>query len=166
MNRSGWVNIDLFSQQADLQLDAREPFPFADRSASIVYSEHFFEHLEYPEESLKFLKEAWRVLVPQGTLSTGVPDLEVSVMAYTTGDEDYYCHQRQEVPPKWVTTRMDYLNRDFRSGREHKYAYDFETLKRVLAEAGFTSIAKRAFDSALDSPHRKWGTLYVDAKKP
>jgi predicted SAM-dependent methyltransferase len=166
MNRIGWVNIDLYSEEADLQLDAREPLPFPDHSASIVYTEHFFEHLEYPEESLRFLRESWRVLTPGGTLSTGVPDVEVSVRAYMSGDEDYYGHQRQENPPKWITTRMDYLNRDFRSGGEHKYAYDFETLARVLTEAGFTSIAKRSFNSALDSPHREWGTLYVDAKKP
>jgi predicted SAM-dependent methyltransferase len=163
--KTGWVNIDLFSEQADLQLDARDPFPFANDSVSLIYSEHFFEHLEYPDEALRFLREAWRVLAVDGVLSMGMPDCELSVRSYVTGDEDYYRHQREERPPQWVTTPMDYLNRDFRQGREHKYAYDFPTLTRVLSEAGFTSIVRRAFNPKLDSQHREWGTLYIEARK-
>src|SRR5205814_3568080 len=41
ITKTGWVNIDLYSEKADLQLDARDPFPFADRSVSLIYSEHF-----------------------------------------------------------------------------------------------------------------------------
>ena len=163
--KTGWVNIDLYSEKADLQLDARETFPFSDDSVSIVYSEHFFEHLGYPDEALRFLRNSWRVLTPGGILSMGVPDLEVSVRAYVTGDEDYYQHQRDEKPPAWVSTPMDYLNRDFRQGREHKFAYDYTTLARVLTEAGFVSIVRRNFNPELDSAHREWGTLYVEARK-
>jgi len=165
ITKTGWVNIDLYSKKADLQLDARDPFPFADRSVSLIYSEHFFEHLEYPEEALSFLTESWRVLDLDGVFSMGIPDFELSVRSYVTGNEDYYRHQREEKPPKWVTTPMDYLNRDFRQGREHKYAYDFQTLTRVLTEAGFTSVVRRAFDPGLDSPHREWGTLYIEGRK-
>jgi predicted SAM-dependent methyltransferase len=165
MIKTGWVNIDLYSEKADLQLDARDPFPFADGSVSLIYSEHFFEHLEYPDEALSFLKESWRVLALDGVLSMGIPDCELSVRSYVTGDEDYYRHQREEKPPKWVTTPMDYLNRDFRQGREHKYAYDFQTLTRVLTEAAFTSIVRRAFNPELDSQHREWCTLYIEARK-
>lgn len=163
--KTGWVNIDLYSEKADLQLDARDPFPFADASASLIYSEHFFEHLEYPDEALRFLGESRRVLDLDGVLSMGVPDCELSVRSYVTGDEDYYRHQREEKPPKWVSTPMDYLNRDFRQGHEHRYAYDFQTLTRVLTEAGFTSIVRRAFNPELDSQHREWGTLYIEARK-
>src|SRR5215475_1447361 len=49
--KTGWTNIDL-SGHADLHLDLREPLPFGDSSASIVYSEHFLEHLEYPHDVL------------------------------------------------------------------------------------------------------------------
>jgi predicted SAM-dependent methyltransferase len=163
--KTGWVNIDLYSEKADLQLDARDPFPFADGSVALVYSEHFFEHLEYPDEALRFLRESSRVLALDGLLSMGVPDCELSVRSYVSGDEDYYRHQREEKPPKWVTTPMDYLNRDFRQGREHKFAYDFQNLTRVLTEAGFNSIVRRAFNPELDSQHREWGTLYIEARR-
>jgi len=76
--KADWVNIDLF-QKADLQLDIRENLPFADESVSIVYSEHFFEHLEYPDEALKFLRESWRVLTPGGIFSLGIPDFVLSI---------------------------------------------------------------------------------------
>ena len=163
--KPGWINIDLLSDKANLQLDVRETWPFADKSASIVYSEHFFEHLGYPDEARIFLRESWRVLTLGGVLSMGIPDFERSVRAYVMGDEDYYRHQRDEHPPAWITTRMDYLNRDFREDGQHKYAYDFPTLKKVLAEGGFVSIVRRAFDASLDSPQREWGTLYVEARK-
>src|SRR6266849_9142982 len=45
---AGWINIDL-SANTDLQLDMREPIPLPNGSAEIIYSEHFFEHLDYPE---------------------------------------------------------------------------------------------------------------------
>src|SRR5712671_6346087 len=43
--KTGWVNIDL-GDRADLALDLRQPLPFADNSATAIYSEHFFEHLD------------------------------------------------------------------------------------------------------------------------
>jgi predicted SAM-dependent methyltransferase len=83
--KQGWINIDL-GKEADLQLDVREPLPFADESVSTVYSEHFFEHLEYPDEARHFLKESLRVLQPGGRFSVGVPDTEWLVTAYAGED--------------------------------------------------------------------------------
>lgn len=162
--KTGWVNIDIGSAKADLRLDLRETFPFASGSVSIVYNEHFFEHLEYPGQALRFLRESWRVLSTGGIFSIGVPDCELSVTAYVTRNEEYYEHERKH----WhhPDMRMHYLNFDFRQGREHKYAYDFEILAQMLVEVGFVSIVRRSFNPALDSPRREWGTLYVEARKP
>src|SRR5215831_11145736 len=44
--KQGWVNVDLFNPQADLQLDLRELWPFADNSVCHIYSEHVFEHFD------------------------------------------------------------------------------------------------------------------------
>lgn len=71
--KPGWVNIDL-SPKADLQLDLRKSLPFADGSCECTYSEHFFEHLDYPDDALFFLRENFRVLAPGGLLTFGVPD--------------------------------------------------------------------------------------------
>ncbi len=164
--KTGWINIDLFSEAADLQLDLREDLPFPDESASVVYSEHFFEHLEYPGEAMKFLRESWRVLAPGGIFSAAVPDTEWPLKAYVDGDDDYFRLARERLHPKWCDTRMHHVNYHFRQGTEHKYAYDFETLARILGEVGFVSIARRSFNPGLDSESRKIGSLYVDARKP
>lgn len=164
--KPGWINIDLHSDRADLRLDLREPWPFEDCSASVIYSEHLFEHFEHPLEVRIVLSEAWRVLAPGGTFSVGVPDVEFAVKCYLTRDEEYHRRVRELGLPPEVITPMDHLNYTFRQGREHKYAYDLETLTNVLVAAGFVDVARRPFDPILDSPRREWGTLYVDAIKP
>jgi hypothetical protein len=55
--KAGWLNLDLFHPRADLALDMREAMPFHDNSVTIIYSEHFFEHLDYPGTAKRFLKE-------------------------------------------------------------------------------------------------------------
>lgn len=49
---------------------------------------------------------------------------------------------------------------------EHRMAYDLATLSRLLRQAGFSEVAERAFDSSLDSEHRRFGSLYVQARRP
>jgi len=171
--KPGWINVDLNAPGADLRLDLREKLPFPDASVSFVYSEHFFEHLEFPSPAMSFLKECWRVLKPGGTLSVGVPDTEWPIVSYANGDTRYFELARSRFHPAWCTTRMHQLNYHFRQGREHKYAYDFETLAQALQEAGFVSVVRRSFNTELDSqermvewlPHKTAG-LYVDARKP
>ena len=63
--KNGWINIDL-SPQADITLDIREPLPFLANSCAMIYSEHFLEHIDYPESTQLFLKECYRVLEPGG----------------------------------------------------------------------------------------------------
>jgi predicted SAM-dependent methyltransferase len=163
--RPGWVNIDLVAA-ADLQLDLREPLPFPDGSVGIVYSEHFFEHLEYPDEARGFLRESLRVLEPGGVFSVGVPDTEWPLRCYATDDDAYFKVAREEWHPAWCDTRMHSINYHFRQGVEHKYAYDEETLTRVLEQAGFVQVRRRPFDPELDHEMRRRGTLYMDARKP
>ena len=157
-----WINIDL-TAHADLRFDMREPLPFATGSASMIYSEHFFEHLEYPD-AVNFLKESRRVLCPGGIFSVGVPDTEWPLVAYVNNESEYFAIARERWHPAWCNTRMHNLNYHFRQDRQHKYAYDFETLAQMLREAGFSSVVRRRFDPKLDNARREHGTLYVDAR--
>jgi predicted SAM-dependent methyltransferase len=166
IHKPGWINIDLFYPDSDLQLDAREPFPFRDGSASQVYSEHFFEHLSYPDEAVHVLRESLRVLAPGGLFTVGVPDMEKNVMVYVYGDEEYERNVSERWHPKWCDTRMHHLNYAFRQEGEHQYGYDFETLARILANAGFTGIKRRPWNPEMDQETRKDGTFYVEASKP
>lgn len=170
-HKAGWVNIDL-REDADLQLDMRERFPFSDESVSTIYSEHFVEHLEYPAEVAHLLSESLRVLEPGGVFSVGVPDAEETLLRYASGElpaliEQWSKDERLQWFPPWVwTTPMHLVNFSFRQGREHKYAYDFGTLARVLTDAGLINVRRREFDPGIDSADRRDGTLYVDGCKP
>ena len=163
--KPGWVNIDAGDKNAELQLDLREKLPFPNSSVSFIYSEHFFEHLEYPAETSLFLSESLRVLIPGGQFRVGVPDTEWPVTAYVKEDHSYFQFVRENWHPAHYDTKMHNLNYHFRQGSEHKYAYDYETLEQLLARAGFTQIQRSEFDPGLDTERRKIGTLYVTAAK-
>jgi predicted SAM-dependent methyltransferase len=158
--KPGWINVDLVDELSDLQLDLREPLPFADNSVAQIYTEHFFEHLSFtspadslareieapgsPSDALTFLRECLRVLAPGGTIDIGVPDAEIALHDYLqrqTAGGDGHGANANWWGPNWCDTPMHRLNYVFRQGREHQYAWDYETLERVLAAVGFTSIA-------------------------
>jgi len=177
--KPGWINIDLCEDAADLQLDLREPLPFPDASADFVYSEHFVEHLSYPNladstawelespqarsEALTLLRECHRVLRPGGRLDVVVPDAERILDAYAARRERPFVHE-DWWGPQWCDTPMHRVNYLFRQGTEHRYAYDFETLRRVLEAVGFTDVERRSFDPELD--HRNaTRSLFVRATK-
>jgi len=79
----GWVNVDGFQQPGiTCLLDGRASMPFQDSSVRGFYSEHFFEHLRYPEDAGHFLKECHRVLQPGAVVRLIVPDGEAYLRAY------------------------------------------------------------------------------------
>jgi len=163
--KKSWVNIDI-NPYADVSVDFRRRFPFPDKSCSIVYSEHVLEHFAYPDEVDLVLKECHRLLSDDGIISIGVPDTESPLIAYAEGENAPYFQLAKDIwHPQWCQTRMEHINYHFRQGDEHKFAYDFETLKRVLEKAGFRNVERRKFDPDLDGEDRELGTLYVDGRK-
>jgi len=170
-DRPGWVNIDA-GPNADFMLDLRRRLPFSDNSAEIIYSEHFFEHLGYPNTACFHLRECHRVLAPGGIVSLGVPHGEKYVRLYL---EELASGRTDIEPPGsyagWARSPMERLNFIFHQAyredfAEHRFAYDFQTLSKRLDEAGFVDIEQRPFDAALDSSYRKFGSLYLQARKP
>ncbi len=169
--KQGWINIDIWGDD-NLHLDIRETLPFSNDSASVIYSEHVIEHLEYPDEIVHLLKESRRILEPGGKFSLGVPDAEITLKQYANGELPGLIHKWSNDEnlrwfPEWVwTSPMNVVNFVFRQGDEHKFAYDFETMLKLLEENGFVNIARRDFNCELDSEERRDGTLYVDGFKP
>jgi predicted SAM-dependent methyltransferase len=164
----GWVNIDLFDPSADLRLDLREPWPFADSIVSHIYSEHAFEHLDFHDEVQHFLSESMRVLQSGALFDVGVPDTDWPLRAWGNPHDEYWRFARS-ILPEWCETHLDLVNYHFRQDKlhgEHKYAWNEETLARTLRRSGFTHVERRAFDQSLDSEARRIGTLYMRACKP
>jgi predicted SAM-dependent methyltransferase len=163
--KPGWVNVD-FSPKADLQLDLREPLPFAGGSCSLIYSEHFFEHVDFPDAVYTLLAECLRVLGPEGIFSVGVPDTEWPILEYgRVKQENYFTTAKKIWHPPWCETEMDHINYHFRQRGQHLYAYDEKTLCHVLTKAGFAQARRRKFDPGLDLANRELGTLYAEARK-
>src|SRR5262249_49351420 len=151
VRKEGWTNVDLFGPNVELRLDLRRPLPFADSSAGDIYVEHFFEHLDYPNvaestgwelegpgrpsEALAFLRECQRVLAPGGVVDLVVPDAETMIGEYVAR-RGIVEHAVPWWGPVWCDTELRRVNYLFRQGREHRYAYDEETLSRILGSIG------------------------------
>lgn len=171
-HKPGWVNIDL-APNVDLCLDLREKIPLPTHSCTIIYSEHFLEHLEY-SDARRFIVDCHRLLAPGGCFSVGVPDTLWPLREYAgLGDGEWFQFAKDLWHPKSCHTKLEHINQHFRQYSDdapeydyHRYAYDFETLSRLLEDCGYGQIKQREFDPKLDSEHRKLGTLYVEAFTP
>lgn len=160
----GYVNIDLDNRNS-LNLDLREKLPFANESVSEIYSEHLWEHL--PEEyAYQLFYECYRVMIPGGLLTIGVPDALILLKSYINRipiNDFKLVDFDKDLPPN--PTRLQIVNLLFH-GFGHKYLYDFETMEKLLKLFGFINIYQREFDKEKDSIHRREWSLYVNASKP
>lgn len=165
--KAGFLNVDLFPP-AELTIDLRRGLPFDSNCCELIFSEHCFEHFDYPEPISHLFRECLRVLKPGGTLWFSVPDTEWPLTEYREGpDAPYFkvCRERT-WHPKDCVTRVEHINYHFRQGTEHRFAYDLETAEKVLVAAGFREVQRRAYDPTLDSEHRSVGSLFISARKP
>jgi predicted SAM-dependent methyltransferase len=166
IHKDDYINIDLL-EDADLSLDMRKEIPLASGSCTAIYSEHFLEHLDYPDDAKRFLAECYRLLEPSGLISIGVPDTRWPLEEYAgLGNGEYFESAEKTWHPSWCKTPLEHVNFHFRQYSEHRFAYDLETLTEALVEAGFTNVSRRPFDPSLDSENRRIGTLYVNGQKP
>jgi len=153
----GWINIDV--SPAPLSLNALWGLPFPDGSVSRVFVSHLLEHLHYPHDVRFFLGELRRVVARGGVIRIVVPDIEQCIAAYSTNDRSFF-EGRRETWSWWPsdTTRLQDFLAYAGVGPDpayllesHKYGYDFETLARVLGEAGFDRVRRSEF-MASDDP--------------
>lgn len=167
IHKDGWINIDLTSKKADFHLDLRKRLPFRNNSCKEIYSEHFLEHLSYPDDALFFLSETYRVLDNGGKLTVVVPDTSWPLIDYSKGkSSDYFrITKKKEWCSKEYRTRMEFINYHFRQDGEHLYAYDEESLRYVLKKSGFKQNRRRQFNSKIDDIYHTPGSLYMESIK-
>jgi predicted SAM-dependent methyltransferase len=173
--KRGYLNVD-FSADADLRLDLRRPLPLASNSCKQIFTEHFIEHLRYPEEAEQFTLECFRILQPGGEILLSVPDTAWPLQDYGLNKGDYLKVAEQEQwHPEGCNTFIEHINYHFRQRwyhsdesnfARHRFAYDFETMKKLLTNSGFDVVNEREFLHELDSEHRRLGSLFVKAEKP
>jgi len=149
----------------DWQLDLRFPLKCENQVFDGVFTEHTLEHLNFNDAS-NLVKELHRIMKTGAYLRITVPDLSRYI--------HYYLKQYDEI-------QISEFDRRFSSGCSairsltqnygHLSVWDFEELKSVLKQAGFTDIKQMAFGKSqdpqlnMDLIERSWETLYVEAKK-
>jgi SAM-dependent methyltransferase len=182
----GWINIDI--HPAPLSLNVLWGLPFPDASVGRAFVSHLLEHLFYPRDVKFFLAELKRVTAPGGTIRIVVPDIEQCIAAYTADDRLFY-EGRRETWTWWPqdTTRLQDFLAYAGAGPDpaylfesHKYGYDFDTLSKVLGEAGFERMRRSAYmasedpllrvDDVSDVAKARYGdryySLFVEADAP
>lgn len=137
----GMINCDgnVF-RKIDLWLDVRQPLPFPDGSAGLVYTSHMLEHL-FPNEALSLLTEIHRILTPTGVARVVVPDADHALKI--ARGESTYTWPRAFADP--VAQAVNYL---FCDG-QHKYAYNFALLAQFAKQAGFNDVRHISLEHGL-----------------
>lgn len=143
-----WVNFDQAPRAGALFLDAREPLPIPNASASHIFHEHFLEHLDL-REGAAFLRECARVLAPGGLMRVSTPDLELTVATYLDRNpavsraEALSRHARITHAREPITPAMLFNDKMRLWG--HRFLYDEETLSRALTQAGLVGLVRCRF---------------------
>lgn len=146
----GWLNTDIISGDAYLNLGRRVPVP--DQVFAYAFGEHIIEHV-LESTARVLLAELHRMLRPGGVLRLTTPDLAKLIAIYEDRnpevDRGTYARYLDEITGKEHERPCQTLNDDLRLWG-HQYIYDQEDLSAKLVEAGFGSVVRV---EAGESPH-------------
>ena len=82
------VNVDIVRLPGvDVVADLDQPWPWADETCEHILVSHLFEHVAEP---VRFMAEAWRVLIPDGVLDIRVPYYK-HVFAFSDPTHKRFC---------------------------------------------------------------------------
>lgn len=167
LDSPNWINVDAFpDKNVQFLLDFTRPLPFEDHTLDGVFCEHVLEHFSY-QDGLRLASDIARTLQPGGTFRVIVPDGPWLMRSYFDRPDELI---RYRALPN--VTAMEVVNHYFRQRYEHHFIYDFETMKKMLLEAGFTSVSHSSHGDnegtdplVLDDPKYAQESLYVVARK-
>jgi hypothetical protein len=164
--------INIVKQQGILYADAINSIPHSDKSVTVLYSCHMFEHLDRLEAK-SFLREARRVLVHGGIIRIAVPNIRYHIDRYLVhGDSDRFIDDlyMARLRPTGILAKLRYL---IIGERHHLWMYDGPSLCKILKQAGFvdpqvlpageTTIPNTGL---LDLAERSPESLFVEAVNP
>jgi predicted SAM-dependent methyltransferase len=172
----GWVNIDTIPGRHLLTMKLpRGLRKFPDETVQYIYASHFLEHLSYPQEADEFIRQCHRILIPGGALRIVAPGIEKIIRAYVADDEEFFKVQA-EMHPSWCSTKLEHLMYALQQDGEHRYGYDFETMEKLLSQAGFRAVRRSDYHQSriadLNIDYRaktdhtgRYLSLFVDAIK-
>ena len=140
---SGTIYKDPNGEKGALLLnhDLSLGIPAESNTLDVVYHSHFIEHLSY-KDAWKFLEECFRVLKPGGIHRAVVPDLQLWINAYNSGDnflfDKYLTYGLKGDKYLYGTKAAIFMGMLHNHG--HKCGWDYEMLSDVLRKVGFSVI--------------------------
>lgn len=161
--KSGWKIVNaLPGPLVDYVGNVTDLSQFQAGTVDEIYASHVYEHLNYVGEAQAAVAEAFRVLRPGGSLKVSVPDLET------------LC--RMFIAPGAPFADRAFIMRMLMGGQSnpydyHKVMFDYELLRTLLAQKGFTRIERvKGFGLFKDTSEMIFGgvpiSLNVQAFKP
>lgn len=144
--------------------DCRKDLKFPDNSVDHILCSHFLEHI-YPNDTDNILKSFYSVLADGGTVHLIVPDINVQVQRYLRAkergmDDAADAFMQNSLLSKTDMGSFKYRLLEFHGGfgLQHRWMYDYESLKIKLVKAGFevlkeNSTPSKGFRENDDSVH-------------
>ena len=163
-----WLTIDV-EPYADIKVNLQEftdlDLPFG--SCEAVYGSHVFEHISIFKSPIVF-QEINRVLKRGCVFRLVIPDVMKSILHYIQHDEGFPLFKRRlKRNPHY--TPFECLREDFLSpskqqifGKDtlaHQNAWDEETIRKDLHEAGFRKVFKMGYGRSI-TDHFDFETTY------
>lgn len=147
------------------------PLPFVSGSIGRIYASHVLEHVHWAQVPYA-LAEAWRVLIPGGTIELWVPDFAV-IARDGLSDSDYPAEAWK--PLAWMQHNMDWANGRLFCGiaggklnvwQQHRSCFTYTYLAHRLAAAGFAASARLASPPAQQTICHDYINLGIRGQKP
>ncbi len=180
--RVGWINIDLLSPRSVRQTlpagavflpyDLRRGLPIQRPCCKLIYSAHFFEHLDYGD-GLRLMNDCYRALQPNGVFRLALPDYTRLFRAYLQQDHRYFAPLKDFthhlLPELHGAEPMlaDYISALIYQRQEHRFIYDVPKLYALLTEIGYRLVYQSDYRDGIDpdTPLRRTYSFYVEAVK-
>lgn len=172
-----YVNVDALNlPNVDINHDLTKfPYPFENDSIDEILMVEVLEHISF-KDTVKVLKECWRILKEDGILKIQVPDCGEMMFLYENGqicdcvehkpknDSEGYgklncpkCEGYGRVHPnRWLYSFLGAQKHEYDT---HKNIFDKKSMKNYLLNAGF-----QEEDIEIKSDKRKWKIIAI-AKK-
>jgi predicted SAM-dependent methyltransferase len=171
----GWINIDArWSADCYVACDIRRRLPLRDGQVMRLFAEHVVEHLDFRGDIPVVFGEFYRVLEPGGTVRIIVPDAGRFAEAYANLSREAAFQALGwdlDNLPRDIHTPMHVLNHIFHQSGEHLFGWDFDTMRLLLNQAGFTHVSRQQYrvssdpELAIDQPVHRAYSLVVEARK-
>jgi predicted SAM-dependent methyltransferase len=165
---AGYYHIDYaWRPGLDLCWDIIKGLPLATGSVGGIFTEHCVEHIPF-SAFVQLAAEFYRVLMAGRRVRIVVPDGALYFRRYLQGGPMPY--ETEDKLACRIYTPIMSVNRILYD-HGHRFIYDFQTMRAVLAAAGFEDIEHRRIGEGkdrrllIDSVAREQESLYVEAQK-